>query len=223
MCIDLFIYIYIYMYIYKSMNLQVCGGWDSSLWAEDAGGVILADGSDCRSHRGSPVRTRARQRPSGARGALNRSCSVPDSNNPPCPSPPAHGDISVPVADLTEIGGADESAWTGRLQRLDRACSCDADSEDWGNRMSRGRQDAAETWRGGDTSGPGCRGCEPRDRTLDSPSCCQELVVDRDSSEDQSPPLNHRLDGPNNDMTKSMLRLNEGSQEEVRRRELSRH
>ncbi|TNN29461.1 Protein very KIND [Liparis tanakae] len=171
------------------MNLQVCGGWDSSLWAEDAGGVVLADGSQ----RGSPVRTRARPRPSGARGALNRSCSVPDSNNPPCPSPPAHGDISVPVADLTEIGGPDESAWTGRLQRLDRACSCDADSEDWGNRAPRGRRDAAETWRGADAGMPGCRGCEPRDRTPDSPSCCQEPAVDRDSPEDQNPPLDHRL------------------------------
>ncbi|KAE8280313.1 hypothetical protein D5F01_LYC20872 [Larimichthys crocea] len=120
---------------------QVCGGWDSSLWAEDmdsseGDGMILADDLDCWSHNSSPVRRRAQQRLNRVRGALNRSCSVPDSNNPPCLSPPTHGDISIP-----------------------------------------------------------------------------ELEIEQDSSWDQSS-LNHSLYIPNNHMTKSMLCLNEESQDE---------
>ncbi|XP_054456765.1 kinase non-catalytic C-lobe domain-containing protein 1 [Anoplopoma fimbria] len=205
---------------------QVCGGWDSSLWAEDmdsceGDGMTLDDELDCRSHNSSPVRRRAQQRLSRVRGALNRSCSVPDSNNPPCPSPPTHGDISVPVSDLTEIG-ADEllsstSEWSNRLQRLDRGRSCESyphsSTEDcWtsavDDQMSRGNEDAAET--------QGCRECESKDCTQDSASpctSCQELEKELDQSEDQSL-LNHSLYIPNNYMTKSMLCLNEESQDE---------
>ncbi|XP_068431018.1 kinase non-catalytic C-lobe domain-containing protein 1-like, partial [Clinocottus analis] len=204
---------------------QVCAGWDSSLWAEDADGrgaddVALADELDCRSHNSSPVRRRAQQRPSRARGALNRSCSVPDSNNPPCPSPPSHGDISVPVSDLTEIGvdehSSGASAWGDRLQRLDRGRSCEYPrerAEDWGNRRTPGNQDAAETPRGGETRIQGCHECEFRDLPSSCTSC-QELEMEQESSEDQSSTLNHGLYVPNNYMTKSMLCLNEESQDE---------
>ncbi|XP_074502963.1 kinase non-catalytic C-lobe domain-containing protein 1 isoform X1 [Sebastes fasciatus] len=213
---------------------QVCGGWDSSLWAEDmdscdGDGMILADELDCRSHNSSPVRRRAQQRLNRVRGALNRSCSVPDSNNPPCLSPPTHGDISIPVSDLTEIG-ADEhlscnSVWSNRLQRLNRGMSCESyrhsSVEDYGysmvdNQMSRGNEDAVETLCSGETEIQECHECESRDCTQDSVSSCtscQELDVDQDPSEDQSS-LIHSLYIPNNYMTKSMLCLNEESQDE---------
>ncbi|XP_031731345.1 kinase non-catalytic C-lobe domain-containing protein 1 isoform X3 [Anarrhichthys ocellatus] len=208
---------------------QVCGGWDFSLWAEDMDScegdcMILADDLDCRSHNSSPVRRRAQQRPNRSRGALNRSCSVPDSNNPPCLSPPTHGDISIPVSDLTEIG-ADEhlgctSMWSSSFQRLDRGRSCESyphsSTEDCGNQMSRGYEDAAETLCSGETQIQGCHECESKDGTQDSASSCascQELEMEQDPSEHQSS-LNHSLYIPNNYMTKSMLCLNEESQDE---------
>uniref|UniRef100_A0A8C4ESM3 Kinase non-catalytic C-lobe domain containing 1 n=1 Tax=Dicentrarchus labrax TaxID=13489 RepID=A0A8C4ESM3_DICLA len=213
---------------------QVCGGWDSSLWAEDfdsseGDGMILADDLDCRSHNSSPVRRRAQQRVNRVRGALNRSCSVPDSNNPPCLSPPTHGDISIPVSDLTEIG-ADEhlsckSVWSNRLQRLNRGKSCESyphsSTEDCVNsvvdcQMSQVNEDASETLCSGETQTQGVHECESNNCTQDSASSCtscQELEMEQDSSWDQSS-LNHSLYIPNNHMTKSMLCLNEESQDE---------
>ncbi|KAM9345440.1 kinase non-catalytic C-lobe domain-containing protein 1 [Symphorus nematophorus] len=209
---------------------QVCGGWDSSLWAEDmdsgeGDGMILADELDCRSHNSSPVRRRAQQRLNRVRGALNRSCSVPDSNNPPCVSPPAHGDISIPVSDLTEIG-ADEhlsckSVWSNRLQRLNRGKSCESyphsSTEDCVNsvvdQMSQENEDALETLCSGETKIQGCYECESNNCTQDSASSsnsCQELEMEQDSQGS----LNHSLYISNNHMTKSMLCLNEESQDE---------
>ncbi|GLD56043.1 protein very KIND, partial [Lates japonicus] len=206
---------------------QVCGGWDSSLWAEDmdhseGDGTILADEMDCRSHNSSPVRRRAQQRLNRVRGALNRSCSVPDSNNPPCLSPPTHGDISIPISDLTEIG-ADEhlsckSVWSNRLQRLNRGKSCESyphsSAEDYVNsvmdsQMSQENKDAEETLCSGETKSQECHESESNDCTQSLSSSCQDL----DSSGDQSS-LNHALYIPNNHMTKSMLCLNEESQDE---------
>ncbi|XP_030604694.1 kinase non-catalytic C-lobe domain-containing protein 1 [Archocentrus centrarchus] len=201
---------------------QLCGGWDSSLWAEDMEGserdsLILTDEMDCRSHNSSPVRRRAQQRLNRVRGALNRSCSVPDSNNPPCFSPPSHGDISIPVSDLTEIG-ADEhlsckSAWSKQLQRLSRGMSCESyphcNSEDCGE-MSQENEDATET---GQTDIQECHESQSKEYTQDLASSCTSLNMDQDSSEDQTS-LNHSLYIPNNYMTKSMLCLNEESQDE---------
>lgn len=216
----------------------MCGGWDSSLWEEDmdsgdGDGMILADDLDCRSHNSSPVRRRAQQRLTRVRGALNRSCSVPDSNNPPCLSPPSHGDISVPVSDLTEIG-ADEhlsckSVWSNRLQRLNRGRSCESyphsSAEDCANsavnyQVSEGNEDAPETLFSGETKIQGSRECQSCNCAQDSASSCtfcQELEMEQDSSWDQGS-LNHSLYIPNNYMTKSMLCLNEESQDEVRLR-----
>lgn len=206
-------------------DLQVCGGWDSSLWAEDmdhseGDGTILADEMDCRSHNSSPVRRRAQQRLNRVRGALNRSCSVPDSNNPPCLSPPTHGDISIPISDLTEIG-ADEhlsckSMWSNRLQRLNRGKSCESyphsSAEDYVNSVMDvpENKDAEETLCSGETKSQECHECESNDCVQSLSSSCQDL----DSSGDQSS-LNHGLYIPNNHMTKSMLCLNEESQDEV--------
>ncbi|XP_035029032.2 kinase non-catalytic C-lobe domain-containing protein 1 [Hippoglossus stenolepis] len=213
---------------------QVCRGWDSSLWAEDmetsdGDGTMLADEVDCRSHNSSPVRRRVQQRLNRVRGALNRSCSVPDSNNPRCLSPPTHGDISEPVCDLTEIG-ADEhlsctSVWSDRLQRLNRGQSCEcypnSRTEDYGNsvvenQMSQESKDAAEALCRGETRSQEHRESESKDciQDLSSPfTSCQDLETAQESPGHQSS-LSHGLYIPNNHMTKSMLCLNEESQDE---------
>ncbi|XP_023281710.1 protein very KIND [Seriola lalandi dorsalis] len=209
---------------------QVCAGWDSSLWAEDmdnseGDGMILADEMDCRSHNSSPVRRRAQQRLNRVRGALNRSCSVPDSNNPPCLSPPPHGDISIPVSDLTEIGADEHSScksmWSNRLQRLNRGRSCESyphsSTEDYvnsvvDNQMSQENKDAAETLCSGETESQECHESES-ECIQDLASSCQDLEMDQDSSGDQRS-SNNSLYIPNNHMTKSMLCLNEESQDE---------
>ncbi|CAN9500046.1 unnamed protein product [Ophioblennius macclurei] len=202
---------------------QLCGGWDSSLWAEDmeSGGegdrMILTDEMDCRSHNSSPVRRRALQRLNRVRGALNRSCSVPDSNNPPSLSPPPpHGDISVPVSDLTEIGTDEhltsccKSAWSNKLQRLNRGKSCEAYHlsvrEDCGKAFQR-NEDDAEALYIEESDAPESLP-EESHLSVSSPSG-HELEADQDRSS-----LNHILYTPNNHMTKSMLCLNEESQDE---------
>lgn len=199
----------------------------------DGDGMILADELDCRSHNSSPVRRRAQQRLNRVRGALNRSCSVPDSNNPPCLSPPPHGDISIPVSDLTEIGSDEHlsstSVWSNRLQRLNRGRSCESyphsGAEDYVNSVvddyvSRGNEDA-ETLCGGEAQID--HECESKDCTQDSVSSCascQDLEMEQDSSGDPGS-LNHSLYIPNNYMTKSMLCLNEESQDEVSQRQMA--
>uniref|UniRef100_A0A7N6A0M2 Kinase non-catalytic C-lobe domain containing 1 n=2 Tax=Anabas testudineus TaxID=64144 RepID=A0A7N6A0M2_ANATE len=190
-------------------------------------GMILADEMDFRSHNSSPVRRRAQQRLNRVRGALNRSCSVPDSNNPPSLSPPTHGDISVPVSDLTEIG-ADEhlsynSMWSNKFQRLNRGRSCESyphsSPEDYmnsvvDNQTSQEHKEAAETLCSGDTNIQECRESDSKQCIQDlSYTSCEHPEREQDSPADQSS-LNHSFYIPNNHMTKSMLCLNEESQDE---------
>lgn len=201
--------------------MQVCRGWDLSLWAEDMESgegdiTILADDLDCRSYNSSPVKRRPQQRLNRVRGALNRSCSVPDSNNPPCFSQPTHGDISVPVSDLTEIGAEEpmscKSTWSSRPQRLNRGKSCESyphcSAEEavrsFDDQMLQGLEDPSEEFCSGESE---LQGNSTQDSTSSGISC-QEL-------EHSSP--NHSLYVPNNHMTKSMLCLNEESQDEVSR------
>lgn len=196
----------------------MCRGWDWSLWAEDvdvsAGDAsVLTEDVDCRSHSSSPVRRRAQLRPSRTRGALNRSCSVPDSNNPPCLSAAPPGDISVPVSDLTEIGAEDPSAWSSRGQKLDRGKSCEScsyrSSEDC-EAASPGRED--EDDRGGDaTLQESTRGPSEDQSPAPTSSCasCQEPELEQKLSEGRIAP-------DHNHVTKSMLCLTEESQDEVR-------
>ncbi|XP_051508287.1 kinase non-catalytic C-lobe domain-containing protein 1 isoform X2 [Myxocyprinus asiaticus] len=76
---------------------------------------------DSRSQNSSPVHRRNQgKRPGTARRALNRSCSVPDSNNPPAFSTPAHTPISMLVADLSDIIEEESvvSGWNRRLHRV---------------------------------------------------------------------------------------------------------
>ncbi|KAM8851731.1 kinase non-catalytic C-lobe domain-containing protein 1 [Synchiropus picturatus] len=195
---------------------QVCAGWDSTLWAEDLDSTsgrsgIMSDALDCRSFNNSPVRRRVQQKP---KGALNRSCSVPDSNNPPCPSPPTPGDISIPVSDLTEIGTDEHSScasmWSSRLQRLERGLSCDPDylsNSTSDTQTSQENLDATESACQEDTSFQADLKISNQDLTYSSSSC-----LDCDSPVDQRS-LNNLYDS-NNFMTKSMLCLNEESQDE---------
>ncbi|XP_013887861.1 protein very KIND [Austrofundulus limnaeus] len=204
---------------------QVCRGWDFSLWAEDmesgeGDASVLTDDLDCRSYNSSLVRRRAQQRFSRVRGALNRSCSVPDSNNPPCLCTPPPGDISIPVSDLTEIGADEQSsctsAWNNRLQKLDRGKSCESYSY-----CNTEEREEAPTGRGDverlttDTQIQECTDCQSEANSLDlasSSSSSQEPEQEQNPSEDQIT-LNH-LYMSNNHMTKSMLCLNEESQDE---------
>ncbi|KAM3606530.1 uncharacterized protein V6R79_018130 [Siganus canaliculatus] len=213
---------------------QVCSGWDSSLWAEDMDGcegnnMFMADDLDYRSYNSSPVKRRAQQRPHRWKGALNRSCSVPDSNNPHCLSPPSQGDISIPVSDLTEIG-ADEhlsckSVWSGRFHRLNRGSSCESyphcSPEDCldsmvENQLAKGNEEHSGTLTCGKTEIGGFGECEAKHCTQDSRSPCAScLMLEKEEGsfwEDGS--VKHSLYIPNNYMTKSMLCLNEESQDE---------
>lgn len=204
------------------VGLQVCRGWDSSLWAEDmdsseGDASVLTDETDCRSHNSSPVRRRAQLRFSRIRGALNRSCSVPDSNNPHCLSTSPPGDISIPVSDLTEIGAEDQSVWNNRGQKLDRGKSCesysyrnteDCEAASPGHEGVDGRRGDATVQES--TEGPS------EDQSPDATSSytsCQGPEQEQKLSEDRIA-LN-RLHVSNNHMTKSMLCLTEGSQDEV--------
>ncbi|XP_038846711.1 kinase non-catalytic C-lobe domain-containing protein 1 [Salvelinus namaycush] len=132
-----------------TLRHHVCGAWDSTLWAdgmgdvEEDGCVIEEDmfGSqlDSRSQNSSPVRRRAQERAGRVRGVLNRSCSVPDSNNPPTLPPTPHEDISVNVSDLTEIGAEEcmghGSVWSKRGDRETAPYEC-SDSKQWGSWIS---------------------------------------------------------------------------------------
>ncbi|XP_016309288.1 protein very KIND-like, partial [Sinocyclocheilus anshuiensis] len=84
-------------------------------------GLVWSGGSvepspDSRSQNSSPEHRRSQERrPGRARRALNRSCSVPDSNNPPALCPPSHAPISMMMTDLSEI--TEEESWSGTLRR----------------------------------------------------------------------------------------------------------
>ncbi|MEQ2230724.1 hypothetical protein ILYODFUR_032308 [Ilyodon furcidens] len=193
--------------------------------------MVLTDEIDCRSYNSSPVKRRSQQKVRGARGALNRSCSVPDSNNPPCVSTSPHGDISIPVSDLTEIG-ADEhlgsgSVWSNRLQRLNRGKSCESyphsrtqDQE----KASQGNDnlDCCTEENNYQDSGKTMSRGSIQDFVSSCTSCCKLEIV-QNSSEDEG------ITKPNlsisyNYMTKSMLCLNEESQDEwISLRELLIH
>lgn len=167
--------------------------------------MILARELDCRSRDSSPVRRRAQPRQNRARGPLNRSCSVPDSNNPPCFPPAAHGDINVPVCDLTEIG-ADEhlsSTWSNKWDRFNRGQSCDSYPLSHAEEMLHSglifKEDAARTFSSGETK-------------IQAP---KPSVRESEQSPPNSSNVSQSLYVPNNHMTKSMLCLNEESQDEV--------
>ncbi|KAM6956182.1 kinase non-catalytic C-lobe domain-containing protein 1 [Aplochiton taeniatus] len=211
---------------------HVCGVWDPSLWAEamddgDGAGLILGEGVDARSPASPPLPRGAQERLGRARGFLNRSCSVPDSNNPPSLPASPRGDISVPVSDLTEIGAEDpaggECTWSRRLQRLERSMSSSEPSRS---------QEAVSAGPGrgtpGGSEGPGEPGRSPSAGGPDPPAGgtgeSRDTAPDPDASEAGPDPgvepdpscdaawPRHGL--AKNHMTKSMLCLNEETQDE---------
>lgn len=211
-------------------------GWDSSLWAEDADNADRycrgsGDEPDCRSHNSSPVRMKAQRRFNRTKGMLNRSCSVPDSNNPPGPTPP-HGNISVPVSDLTEIG-ADEhlcckSLWGNRSKRLTRGRSCESyprrSAEDCVSSLanysrSRANADAVEASCDEESNSQDCHENAFKEESQDvTPSCTSASPNPVDVEYDNfgaKISKNHKSSMPKNYMTKSMLFLNEESPDEV--------
>lgn len=214
----------------SSSLLQVCSGWDSSLWAEDMDSGIghsmnFRDELDLRSFESSsPVGRRNLSRFNRTRGALNRSCSVPDSNNPPSLSPTSCGDISIAVTNLSQIGEDETdqpcSKSSRRLDRFNRGSSCECYTvstiEDYIN-STMGTHNSEES-----LNEPlhieevnEVRTEEEREeKAEDLPSpcnSCQDLEMERNSSGNS---LNNGLSA-NNHMTKSMLCLNEESQDEV--------
>ncbi|XP_033836120.1 kinase non-catalytic C-lobe domain-containing protein 1 [Periophthalmus magnuspinnatus] len=200
---------------------QVCTGWDSSLWAEDMDSGIghsmnFRDELDFRSFDSSPVMRRSQARCNRIRGALNRSCSVPDSNNPPLLSPKSCGDISIPVSDLSEIGGdEDQPKSTWKMERLNRGSSCECYTvstiEDYMNSTMgcyNSRESLNEPLHIEEVNREEDREEEGERDLLSLCNSCQDLEQDSCGNS-----LNNGL-CTNNHMTKSMLCLNEESQDE---------
>eukprot|EP00063_Salmo_salar_P034824 XP_014009659.1 PREDICTED: protein very KIND-like isoform X4 [Salmo salar] len=205
---------------------HVCGAWDSTLWADGMGDVeengcvreedMFGSQLDSRSQNSSPVHRRAQERAGRVRGVLNRSCSVPDSNNPPAFPPAPHGDISVNVSDLTEIGAEEcmghGSVWSKRGDREKAPYQCN-DSEQWDSARDsetlEGERDSTMPKCGGETDSDSQSGT--RDETSSSrPAQDPDMLVDSACNMT----LTSNLYTPNNHMTKSMLCLNEESQDE---------
>ncbi|XP_077469732.1 kinase non-catalytic C-lobe domain-containing protein 1 [Stigmatopora argus] len=223
---------------------QVCVGWDSSLWNEEISDRChpgLAHELDCCSHNKSQLRMRAQQKLNTAKWALNRSCSVPDSNNPPCPTPP-HGNITIPISDLTEIEAdqhsCSNSAQSSRSKRVNRGWSCESypcSSED--DCVSSVSEYSISRRINEEASKPSWHERshfqERLDHTLKETtqnvaSCCKfashnYVDVEYDTLGAQKS-KHHKLYMPKNFMTKSMLFLNEESQHEwIPLRELLAH
>ncbi|XP_028845180.1 kinase non-catalytic C-lobe domain-containing protein 1 isoform X2 [Denticeps clupeoides] len=153
---------------------------------------------DSRSQNSSPAHHRSQDRQRvRARGFLNRSCSVPEYNNPPVAlSPPPHPDISSHVDDLTEIG-AEENPVT--------LPPCI-----WGKSFQRGStltnhsdQPCSETPSHTKASISETKGDVPKDNSA------PETLMFSPNIESH-----HKMYSSNNHMTKSMMCLNEETQDE---------
>ncbi|KAL0964283.1 hypothetical protein UPYG_G00321750 [Umbra pygmaea] len=187
----------------RPLQHHVCGAWDSARWAEgmedveDEGCIrdrdLFVSQSDSRSQNSSPVCRRAQE---STRGVLSRSCSVPDSNNPPALPPPSHGDISVNVSDLTAIGTEEcvghDPAWSQRADRKKETEEWDLLRDSSGERLFDSQRRTLQ------------------DLSLSHPA--PDLEESVNSACDMTSTSN--LYTPNNHMTKSMLCLNEESQDE---------
>ncbi|MCI4376250.1 hypothetical protein PGIGA_G00186180, partial [Pangasianodon gigas] len=156
-----------------------------------------------------------------SRSALNRSCSIPDSNNPPVFSSPSHTNLSMIVADLSEIGGEESMMMQWEDHMLKETHKKSAQDEDSGrteevlshsieslNRISNGT---------------------PTHISIDAdPDYTGQSEVIREETPVLSTNVDEEIKNSNlccsNHMTKSMLCLNEESQDEwVSLRELLTH
>ncbi|KAJ8248228.1 hypothetical protein GJAV_G00239790 [Gymnothorax javanicus] len=178
-----------------------------------------------RSQDSSPVR-KALGRSGRSRGPLNRSSSVPESNHPPTP-PPLHVSRNTPLADLTEIGTQDSSvdgvAQNAALHNGIRDLAArylDPDTGVWSAKTEH-----AGTWqfspyfleknRHSDHCDPGSQGSVPEGVTNHE---------DGSVSHGDEVPKTNGFCHSSNHMTKSMLCLNEETQDEwISLRELLTH
>ncbi|XP_077586225.1 kinase non-catalytic C-lobe domain-containing protein 1 [Stigmatopora nigra] len=223
---------------------QVCVGWDSSLWNEEISDRCrpdLAHELDCCSYNKSPLRMRAQQKLNTAKWALNRSCSVPNSNNPPCPTP-LHENMSIPISDLTEIEAdqhlCSDSVQCSRYKRINRGGSCESypchSEDDYVLSVSdysisrRINEEASKpSWHERSHFQEHLEHTL-KETTQNVASCCKfashnYLDVEYDTLGAQKS-KDHKLYMPKNFMTKSMLFLNEESQHEwIPLRELLAH
>lgn len=149
-----------------------------------------------------------------SRSALNRSCSIPDSNNPPVFSSPSHTNLSMMVADLSEIGGEESMMmqWEDHVLKESHKKS-EAHDED-----ACGTEEVLD------------HSTEPVNRIINgtrthvsidaAPECtCQDKVEGEETSGlsiNIEKEIKYSNLGCANHMTKSMLCLNEESQDEVR-------
>ncbi|XP_049337115.1 kinase non-catalytic C-lobe domain-containing protein 1 isoform X2 [Astyanax mexicanus] len=205
---------------------RVCNGsFRSGSVDEYSSGSVLLRDTVCQSQNSSPVRKKNLERRSGrARSALNRSCSVPDSNNPPVFSPPSHTDISMMVADLSEIGEEERLGmhWEEHmLKEAQKKTAHDSDSEikaevfDHSEKVSSSSPPHISIDPDPDDPDP-----DPDDTgqggAVGYLSSDVDVDVEEETESSNLCSLNH--------MTKSMLCLNEESQDEwVSLRELLSH
>lgn len=148
-----------------------------------------------------------------SRSALNRSCSIPDSNNPPVFSSPSHTNLSMMVADLSEIGGDESMMMQWEDHILKESHKKSAQDEDSG-RIEEGLSYAIEPVNRINNDTPTHVSI---DAVLDCTGYNEVVSV-------ETPVLSSYVDEEmknsnlcrSNYMTKSMLCLNEESQDEVR-------
>lgn len=162
---------------------------------EYSGGQVT---SFCPSQISSPVpKINQERRWRRSRSALNRSCSIPDSNNPPAFSSSSHTNLSMMVEDLSEIGGEES-----RMMH-------------WGDQMMKeGHGTCGQVSDSGRNDGsldPPVERLNNFDHVSNEAEDCwqNEIPVSKDQELDNS-------NLSSNHMTKSMLCLTEESQDEVR-------
>ncbi|KAK2852488.1 hypothetical protein Q7C36_007689 [Tachysurus vachellii] len=146
-----------------------------------------------------------------SRSALNRSCSIPDSNNPPVFSTPSHTNLSMMVADLSEIGGEESMMmqWEDHMPKETHKKSAQ-DEDSGGTEESFSHTIDSVNRISNDTLAH---------LSVDAdPECTGQNVVGREETPVLFTHVDKEINNSNlccsNHMTKSMLCLNEESQDE---------
>ncbi|TSK22635.1 Protein very KIND [Bagarius yarrelli] len=124
-----------------------------------------------------------------SQSALNRSCSIPDSNNPRVFSCPSHTNLSMMVADLSDIGGEESIMMQWEKHMLKEKHKKSATNEESVNRISNNS------------------GCQVKNDVLKEEDPELVACVDEEIKNNNLRCLNH--------MTKSLLCLKEEFQDEV--------